>query len=101
MDQVSQVQATAQSLDSLQQEYQHLTEQVAECERQAAVNSELRLIAHGLQELQEEQVQLRPLAEQAQDLRRENQELQQHAAALPNAKVMLSTRLTYGEPFSA
>lgn len=71
----------------MQQEYQRLSEQVADCERQAAINSEMRLIALSLEELQAEHLQLRPLAEQAQELRKQNHEMEQHAVALPTIKV--------------
>lgn len=85
--QVSQLQTTAHSLAALQQQHEQLQQQVAECEKQAAVNSELRLIAVGLAELQQEEMQLRPLAEQTQELRRQNHDMEQQAATLPTVKV--------------
>lgn len=82
--------STAQ-LAALQQQHEQLSAQMEECERLAALNSELRLISHNMEELREEQMQLKPQAELAQELRRHNQQLEQEAAHLPSIKVRCRT----------
>jgi hypothetical protein len=85
------MESSAADLPALQQQHDQLSAQMEECERLAALNSELRLISHNMEELQEEQVQLKPQAELAQELRRHNQQLEQEAAHLPSIKVRYST----------
>lgn len=81
------MQCSAADLDDLQQQHALLSAQAEECERLAALNSELRLISHDMEELQEEQVQLVPQAEMAKELRRQNKQLHEEAAQLPGVKV--------------
>jgi hypothetical protein len=81
------MESSAADLPALQQQHDQLSAQMEECERLAALNSELRLISHNMEELQEEQVQLKPQAELGQELRRHNQQLEHEAAHLPSIKV--------------
>jgi TolA-binding protein len=85
--QVASMESSAADLPALQQQHGQLSAQMEECERLAALNSELRLISHNMEELQQEQVQLKPQAELAHELRRHNQQLEQEAAQLPSIKV--------------
>lgn len=87
------MQTATADIDALRQKHASLTDQMADCERQAAINSELRLMSVGLDELQEEHRHLKPLAEQAHELRKQNKQLEQDAAALPTIKVTIACAL--------
>lgn len=90
MLQVVELQAAVGDLDALRQQHTTLKDLMAECERQAAINSELRLRAFHLQELQEEHEHLKQLVQWAEELRMLNKQMEQDAlltAALSDVKV--------------
>lgn len=87
MLQVSDLKVRCADLSALKDEQQQLSTQQAECERLAALNSELRLRAVDLAALQQEHDRLTPVAEEAQQLKQQLQEMEEDVAELPDVKV--------------
>jgi predicted nuclease with TOPRIM domain len=85
--QVASLERSVGELGNLQAEAAVLEAQVHECECLAALNSEKRLIAMGLERQQMEAERLRPVADEVQRLQKANADLEHVLEALPQLQV--------------
>ena len=86
--QVASLERSISQLGNLKAEAAVLEVQVRECECLAALNSEKRLIAMGLDRQQKEAERLRPVADEVQKLQKANGDLEHVLEALPQLQVL-------------